>query len=76
MNTTLKAQKLRTVIIKQANLADVATALNLLMNGSGLTAPQSGLNVEQPIKDLTLLGDPAVLFDGFYWNVFLFVTTG
>lgn len=76
MNANIKSQKLRTVIIQQANIADVATALNLLMNGSGLTALQSGVNIEQPIRDLSLLGDPLVLFDGFHFNVFLFVTTG
>ncbi len=75
MNPGVRAQKLRTVIIKQAAIADVATALNLLMNGSGLTALQSGVNVEAPIADLTLLSEPKVLFDGFTYVVFLFVTT-
>lgn len=73
---SLKAQKLRTVIISLDDLADVRTALNLLMNGQPLTAVQSGLAAEEAIANLTLIGTPRILFDGFKWNVFLFTTTG
>lgn len=72
----MRAQKLRTVIIAQANLVDVSTALALLSNGSGLTALQSGVVAENPIGDLTLVGEPQMVFDGFRYTVFLFVTTG
>lgn len=72
---SVKAQKVRTVIVQQANIADLWTALSLLSNGSGLTALQSGVMLEPPIKDLTMVGEIEIVFDGFYWNAFLFVTT-
>ena len=72
---SVKAQKVRTVIVQQANIADLWTALALLSNGSGLTALQSGVMIESPIKDLTMVGEIEIVFDGFYWNAFLFVTT-
>lgn len=71
----MKAQKLRTVILSLDNLVDVHTALDLLSNGGSLTAVQTGVADEDPISDLSLVGEPRVLFDGFNWNIFLFVTT-
>lgn len=72
----MKAQILRTVIISLTDLVAVHTALDLLQSGSGLTAVQSGVDDEDPIGNLTLIGEPRVLFDGFKYTVFLFVTTG
>ena len=72
----MKAQTLRTVIIAQANLVDVHTALDLLQSGAALTAVQSGVDAEDPIANLTLVGEPRVIFDGFRYSVFLYVTTG
>lgn len=72
----IKAQSLRTVIISQADLADVQVALAKLSNGDGLTALESGLVAEDPISNLSLVDVPEILFDGFKWNVFLFVSSG
>lgn len=71
-----KAQYLRTIIIALADLVAVHTALDLLQSGSGLTAVQSGVADEDPIANLSLIGEPRVLFDGFKYTIFLFVTTG
>lgn len=71
----MKAQTLRTVIIQLDDIVNVHAALALLKNGKGLTALESGVVAEDPIADLSLV-DQQVAFDGFYWTVFLFVTTG
>ena len=73
----MKAQTLRTVIISLPNIGSVHTALDLLQSGVGLTAVQSGVVAELPIANLSLVENapPVVVFDGFNWNVFLFVTT-
>lgn len=73
MNT--KAQGVRTIAISLTSLTAVTAALALLANGQPLTAVQSGVNAEDPINQLSLIGQPEVVFDGIYWNVFLFVTT-
>jgi hypothetical protein len=70
-----KAQGVRTIVISLTSLAAVTTALNLLANGQALTSAQSGVNAEDPITQLSLIGEPKVIFDGFYWTVMLFVTT-
>lgn len=71
----MKAQYLRTVVISRTALVDVTAALALLQNGLGLTAVQSGVNIELPIANLDMI-DQVALFDGFKYTVFLFVTAG
>jgi hypothetical protein len=75
INALPKAQQMRTVIISLDDLEDVHDALELLQSGQGLTAGESGLVAEEAIGNLTLLAPPNVVFDGFKWNVFIFVTS-
>lgn len=72
----MKARSVRTIIIAQASLTDVHTALDLLRNGSALTSGQSGVVAEAALGEASLvlpMADP-------FWNgtkhvVFVRVTT-
>lgn len=75
MTVMPKAQMLRTVIISLDDLADVQTALDKLANNQALTAVESGVVDVDPIGNATLLETPVVTFDGFKWNVFIWLTT-
>lgn len=75
MTVMLKAQMLRTVIISLDDLADVQIALDKLANNQALTALESGLVAVDPIGNATLMETPVVLFDGFKFNVFIWLTT-
>lgn len=70
-----KAGQLRTVILSLDDLADVQDALDKLAKNQPLTAPESGLVAVEAIGTATLLGTPAVAFDGFKWNIFIWVTS-
>lgn len=70
-----KGAQLRTVIISLDDLEDVQDALALLGKNQPLTALESGLVAVDPIGTATLLGTPSVTFDGFKWNIFLWVTS-
>lgn len=72
----MKAQQCRTVIVQQANINDIQTALDLLRYGQGLTAGESGLAAVDPIANLELVGQPLIVWDGQYYNAFIFVTSG
>ena len=77
---SLAAAQLRTLILQNADPVQLQAALDLLRNGNGLTAPQSGTIAYDPIGGATvrttLVGEPKVFFDGFYYTVFLFVSSG
>lgn len=75
MASLTKAQQLRTVIISLDDLENVQDALDKLANNQALTAGESGLVEVAPISNATLVGAPAVVFDGEKWNVFLWLTT-
>lgn len=72
----MKAQQCRTVIIQQADINDIQTALDLLRDGQGLTAGESGLGAVEAIANLELIGTPLIVWDGQYYNAFIFVTSG
>lgn len=73
--TQLRAQQLRTIWIAQADKLDAITALQKLQDGQGLSAVESGTIDYDPISSATLMGKPTVAFDGFLWNVLIFVTS-
>jgi len=70
-----KAGQLRTVIIALNDLANVQIALDLLAQNQPLTAGESGLVAVDPIGAATLLGSPSVVFDGFKYTIFIWVTS-
>ena len=70
-----RAQQLRTVILSLDDLTDVQDALDKLANNKALTAGESGLVAVEAIGNATLLGSPQVVFDGFKFNVFIFITS-
>ena len=72
----MKSQQLRTIVLSLDTPTKVQTAMDLLRSGLGLTAGQSGLGVVEAIANLELVGQPTVVWDGLYYNVFLFVTSG
>lgn len=69
-------RQLRAVIIKQASLDDVWTALDLLRQGKPLTAIQSGVHEELAVDKLQVVGEPWAYNDGGNHVVFLFYTSG
>lgn len=71
----LKAQQLRTIWIALDDKLNVLTALQKLQNNQGLSAGESGTIAYEAIANATLLGEPVVMFDGFLWNVVVFVTS-
>ena len=79
----MNAGQLRTIILQNANPVALQTALDLLRTGNALTAVQSGTQAYSaiwtpgpPSFQSQLVSDPHVFFDGIYYTVFLFVTTG
>lgn len=71
----MKAQQLRTVILASNDLTVLHGLLDTLSAGGALTAAETGVDDEDPISDLSLVGEPRVIFDGFKYTLFLFVTT-
>lgn len=73
----MKAQQVRTLILKNADLVALQDALDKLRNGKSLTAVESGVVDYEDIQNLNLAADttPKVYFDGLYYVVFIFVTT-
>jgi hypothetical protein len=72
----MKGQQVKTIIIQQADINDIQTALDLLRSGQGLTAGESGLAAVDPIANLELIGQPQVVWDGLYYNVFFYISSG
>lgn len=73
----MKAQQLRTIIISHDDLVLVHAALTKLRNGQGLTAIESGVEDEDSIRDVDLVGDPPpMIFDGTFYTQILYVTLG
>lgn len=75
MANQLKAQQLQTVWISRDDKLDVLAALQKLQDGQGLTAVESGTIAYDPISSFTLIGEPEIVFDGFLWNMLIFVTS-
>lgn len=80
----MKAQQVSTIIISLNDLTLVQAALDKLRKGQSLTAGDSGTIAYGPDPDgsgpfgnaVEMACPPAVLFDGFNWNVFLFYLSG
>lgn len=72
----MRSTQLRSIVIDKAALTDVLTALELLRNGQGLTAGESGTVAYDPISDVELIGAPQVVWNGISYAVFLFVSAG
>lgn len=75
MAPMLKGQMLRTVILSRDDLADIHDLLARLSKNDSLTAVETGVADEEPVTNLTLIGTPVIVFDGFNWNVFLYYST-
>ena len=79
----MNAGQLRTIILQNANPVALQAALDKLKAGNALTAGDSGTVAYTPVWaagppsfQSQLVCDPHVFFDGIYYTVFLFVTTG
>lgn len=72
----MKAPQLRTIVISKPLLVDVQAALDLLRNGAGLTAGESGVVAYAALDNVELGPAPVPVWDGLNWNVFLFVSAG
>lgn len=72
----MKAVQVRTVTISLATPTLVQAALDKLRTGQALTAGDSGTIAFDPIVNVELIGQPTVVWDGIYYTVFLFVTSG
>ncbi len=78
----MRAQTLRTIIISLNDLVQVQAALDLLRAGQPLTAVQSGTvayaNVDGSgpfANNVEMPEIPKVYFDGFFYNIFLFIVS-
>lgn len=71
----IQARQLRTLHLQHADPADLQDALDRLRNGQSLTALQSGTVAYDALGAVALI-DQQAIWDGIYWNVFLFVSTG
>lgn len=63
------------VHIQRDDPADVQTVFDKVRT-QPITAVESGVADYTSIKDCDLVGPPTTWFDGFFYNVIIFVTSG